>query len=138
MKSSVTWHRIEGVLLRKMDSIRENVSHIPFFCHQWEERSFAYKGHVFPVCARCTGVYFGQISSLFFLPWNWSFSITLIIPFSLMIPMLADWSLQEYLNMTSNNVRRVITGYLGGVGFYGIGIFAVHNIFLWLRHLLFN
>lgn len=38
-------------------------------CHQMPERSFSYKGKQFPVCARCTGIFIGQLISyaLFFV-----------------------------------------------------------------------
>ncbi|MDO5151670.1 MAG: DUF2085 domain-containing protein, partial [Oscillospiraceae bacterium] len=29
-------------------------------CHQRPDRSFFYKGHQFPLCARCTGAVLGQ------------------------------------------------------------------------------
>jgi len=30
-----------------------------FICHQRPERSFVFRGHQLPVCARCTGLYVG-------------------------------------------------------------------------------
>lgn len=34
-------------------------------CHQLPERSFYWHGYQFPVCARCTGVYIGELLALF-------------------------------------------------------------------------
>ncbi|MBV1755609.1 MAG: DUF2085 domain-containing protein [Methanobacterium sp.] len=31
-------------------------------CHGLPERSFKIKGHMLPVCARCTGLYLGSFS----------------------------------------------------------------------------
>ncbi|TGM09654.1 DUF2085 domain-containing protein [Leptospira yasudae] len=118
-----------------MDSLRESLSHIPFFCHQWEERSFSYKGHPFPVCARCTGVYIGQCIAvcLSFLFWVQSIEIFLLL--ILIVPMGIDWSLQEFCGVESTNIRRFLTGFLGGFGFYGIGILILHSIFLFAHSL---
>lgn len=35
-------------------------------CHQWPEHSFAAAGQPFPLCARCTGTYFGAVLTLAF------------------------------------------------------------------------
>lgn len=35
---------------------------------------------------------------------------------SLLGVMLIDWSLQAFVNIPSTNMRRVITGFLGGLG----------------------
>ena len=80
-------------------------------CHQRPERSFFIKKHQFPVCARCTGVYLGQIIALSLvfiikIPWY--------IPPILLTPMGIDWSIQHFKKIESNNLRRFITGILGG------------------------
>lgn len=36
-------------------------------CHQWPEHSFAAAGQPFPLCARCTGTYFGALLVLGFI-----------------------------------------------------------------------
>jgi len=36
-------------------------------CHQWPEHSFAAAGQPFPLCARCTGTYFGAMLTLTFV-----------------------------------------------------------------------
>lgn len=82
-------------------------------CHQMPERSFFWKGYQFPVCARCFGVIIGHILgivSLFFI----EFSIVLSIAFLLL--MFFDWFLQYLGILESTNVRRLITGILGGFG----------------------
>jgi uncharacterized membrane protein len=36
-------------------------------CHQWPEHSFAVAGQSLPLCARCTGTYFGALLALAFI-----------------------------------------------------------------------
>lgn len=80
-------------------------------CHQRPDRSFFYKGHQFPVCARCTGVLLGQIvgvltSPFYTLSWN-------CISFFCFL-MFLDWYLQRMKIKESTNIRRLITGMLCG------------------------
>ncbi|MCW7503882.1 DUF2085 domain-containing protein [Leptospira paudalimensis] len=85
-------------------------------CHQLSERSFYYKGSQFPVCARCTGVIIGQIFALLSIiiqPIRFGF----IAYISLMLPALIDWSLQEFIQIKSNNFRRIVTGSFLGFGY---------------------
>jgi len=96
-------------------------------CHQIPERSFYYKGSPFPVCSRCTGVYIGYLI----------FPITLL--FLGLLPIyyyicgvaiiLIDWSLQNYLNIMSNNFRRLISGVLGGLSSIGLLYYVVYYIY---------
>ncbi len=98
-------------------------------CHQMPERSFFYKGHQFPVCARCTGVIIGQIlgaiSFAFFVLPNRAVSFLCFV-------MFLDWWLQRVGLLQSANLRRLITGILCG--------FAVGNTYVriicWLWRLL--
>jgi len=84
-------------------------------CHQLPERSFFYKGKQFPVCARCTGVFIGQLTALIIAPWkNTPSSVSL---FCLSI-MGIDWILQFLKLKESNNTRRLISGFLGGFGLF--------------------
>lgn len=86
-------------------------------CHQMPERSFFYKGKQFPVCARCTGVIIGQsIALLIGIFKDISFKESLLC----LAVMGSDWGLQESLIKESTNFRRLITGFLGGFGFYSI------------------
>lgn len=83
-------------------------------CHQLPERSFFIHGKQFPVCARCTGVFIGQLLSLFTIPFkiNWGFGIL-----GLSI-MGIDWLCQEVRIRESTNIRRLITGVIGGFGLF--------------------
>lgn len=93
------------------------------FCHSIPERCFVYKNRHLPICARCTGILFGGITSLIvFNIFNLGFSFpTSLI---LMLPMILDGGLQ-YLNyIFSNNNRRFVTGFIFGMG----TVIFTHNI----------
>lgn len=100
-------------------------------CHRMKERSFFYKGHQFPVCARCTGVFFGELTAILLL----FFKKLLSIPASVIMLFImgADWGLQELGIRESNNIRRLITGFLGGLGLFSIYINAIKEIFKFIK-----
>ena len=79
-------------------------------CHQLPERSFYLFNHQLPVCARCTGIYFGAFLGSFFArresPSPWYLVIALI-------PMALDGGTQ-LLFRESNNVLRLATGLIAG------------------------
>ncbi|MDE7311063.1 MAG: DUF2085 domain-containing protein [Eubacterium sp.] len=86
-------------------------------CHRMADRSFFYKGHQFPVCARCTGVCIGQLSAILI---NCLLSIPMHISILLLAVMGFDWGIQELKIKSSTNCRRLITGILGGFGMFSI------------------
>ncbi|MCQ2977460.1 MAG: DUF2085 domain-containing protein [archaeon] len=103
-----------------------------YICHRKPERSFFYKNHQFPVCARCTGFYISGIITILilklypidyqFISLNFSyysyFNIInlLLIGIALLIPCIIDGTTQYLNKRESNNILRIITGLLGGVG----------------------
>lgn len=80
-------------------------------CHQMPERSFFYKERQFPVCARCTGVFIGQVTAyiMFFI-----YTPPIDICAVGCIIMFIDWFIQFIGWLGSNNIRRLITGIIGG------------------------
>lgn len=90
-------------------------------CHRMPSRSFFYKGKQFPVCARCTGAYIGFLSAPLFIfdiiYINWFWTILLILPTTI------DGLTQAYMNRESNNILRVITGFM-----YGVGLMALASL----------
>ena len=85
-----------------------------FFCHKIPERSFFYKGKQFPVCARCTGLGIGYISSLLVLIILGMFQLW--IAFLLILPLAIDGTGQLFGKWKSNNIRRLLTGIPAGIG----------------------
>ena len=91
-------------------------------CHQRSDRSFFVKGYQLPICARCTGVLMGYVLALpIILFLKSSIWIYISIPFCVI--MFSDWYIQFLRIKESTNLRRFITGILGGIGI--ILIFAL-------------
>lgn len=82
-------------------------------CHQLPERSLYIKGKQFPVCARCTGAFLGYAFGgiLFFFV-----RFKIWVSFLFCAVMFIDWLIQYLGIAQSNNTRRVITGFLCGIG----------------------
>lgn len=80
-------------------------------CHQIPERSFFIRGRQFPVCARCTGVLVGNV-----LAYAMFFVYRLPIEFYILgcAVMFVDWYIQYIRIRQSTNIRRLITGIIGG------------------------
>ena len=93
-------------------------------CHQITERSFFYKNYQFPLCARCTGIFIGELIIapviIFVVGFN-----DIYVNLAFLTIMAIDGSLQ-YLNiLASTNIRRLITGLMAGfamTGLFFIGI----------------
>ena len=83
-------------------------------CHQMESRSFSFHGYQFPLCARCTGVFIGELAAI----------VLIIAGVRLQLIAIAagigimglDWLIQYLEIRMSNNIRRLITGTLCGTG----------------------
>lgn len=102
-------------------------------CHRKPERSFHINGYQFPVCARCTGFYIGMFLYfiyVYFFFVDYDFEL-LLFSFFLLIPSAIDGLSQFGGNRESNNVLRLITGLMGGLGL-GIIIKAL-KYFIYLQ-----
>ena len=101
-------------------------------CHQMPERSFFIKGYQFPVCARCTGVLIGELITIILIILG--IEINVFWSVTLLLIMGLDWFIQ-YINLViSNNIRRLITGTLGGVGL----TFMYYHFFIFIFNTLKN
>lgn len=85
-------------------------------CHQMPDRSFFYKGKQFPVCARCCGVFLGHLTAVFIFVGGRKLPAWLCG--MLMGIMGLDWTVQEIGLKESNNRRRLLTGFCGGLGLF--------------------
>ena len=98
-------------------------------CHQMPERSFFIKGYQFPLCARCTGILFGELLALpLWMVYHPSMFMTLF----LIVPMAYDGIFQYQFGMMSNNRRRLATGLLAGYGLMSFYMGAFMAIIRWL------
>lgn len=94
-------------------------------CHQRPDRSFFFRGHQFPVCARCTGVFIGQIIALIL---RFFIKPKLVICVDMSMILLIDWMIQYLKIKESTNFKRLITGILGGYGLFSIEIEIILRI----------
>ena len=87
-------------------------------CHRLLDRTFNIRGHYFPVCARCTGLYMGAFSYFTYVYFFYvQYTITLIIfAILIMIPTFYDGLTQFFGFRESNNLLRLFTGLFGGLG----------------------
>lgn len=99
-------------------------------CHQMPERSFFYKGYQFPICARCTGILLGYICAFIFLFLNIHIKLYLCIIF--IIPMTLDGLIQLFTSYESNNLKRLLSGFMAGLGF----IWIILNIVIYFIQLI--
>lgn len=84
------------------------------FCHRKPERSFFWKGKQFPVCARCTGIHIGYIAfPLFMLN---IFTLDIGWTLALIMPAYIDGLTQAFFKRESNNLLRLTTGLMAGIG----------------------
>lgn len=95
-------------------------------CHQRPDRSFFYKNKQFPICARCTGVIIGQILAITAFLLNFKLNLMISIVFCAI--MFCDWLIQKLKIKESTNIRRLITGLLGGYGYATIICIVVEFI----------
>ncbi|WP_423219805.1 DUF2085 domain-containing protein [Clostridium saccharoperbutylacetonicum] len=93
-----------------------------YSCHQIYERSFTFRGYQFPVCARCTGLFLGNILGVFLSIIK--IKINLKISLLLIFIMAFDGFLQLLKIKNSNNIRRLLTGFFAGIGY----VFILVNI----------
>ena len=67
-----------------------------------------------PLCARCTGILFGQLFSVPFAVLYHDVSpLVLLI---LVFPLILDGVVQYVTNYESTNLRRLLTGIMYGIG----------------------
>lgn len=93
------------------------------------ERSFFIKGKQLPLCARCSGIFVGYIIGIV-LACLVGYQKLLLLLALLMLPMIIDGGIQLLFKKESNNIRRFITGLLGGIGIIYL-LLAIHTFTVW-------
>ena len=83
-------------------------------CHQLPERSFFFRQYQFPICARCFGALLGEMIAI--IGFLFGFQLPFYADVIFMGIMFVDWFIQFIGIYESNNLRRLITGILGGFG----------------------
>ena len=101
-------------------------------CHQMPERSFFIRGYQFPVCARCTGVFLAFPFAVLFVAKRVKLVYSSIVMCGV---MFCDWLIQFLKIKESTNVRRFVTGFIGGLGFHYLYIRAIRRVILTVRDL---
>lgn len=104
-----------------------------FNCHQKEDRSMKLSLKIFKLCNRCLGIYIGILISPLISFINIHYAYYLL----LMIPLIIDGTLQYKTKYESNNVKRVLTGLLFGVGFIAL-LTIINYVFLQIALKLIN
>lgn len=82
-------------------------------CHQRPDRSFFVGRWQLPLCARCTGVLIGHLTGC---PTALRRRLSLWTALCCCEATLLDWTAQRLGIRESTNLRRLITGILGGFG----------------------
>lgn len=102
-------------------------------CHQMPERSFFIKGYQMPICARCTGVLISSTFAIIIFFW---YKPSILVSTLLCIIMFMDWLLQRVGIRSSTNIRRLITGLLGGYGFMTLQMYLYREIYIILSRMV--
>ena len=94
-------------------------------CHQKPDRSFFIGSYQMPVCARCTGVIIGYLAAIpIYVIKGFQLELSLIG----CLIILSDWLLQQLRVLESTNLRRMITGCMGGYGVMSLQLYILTGI----------
>jgi uncharacterized membrane protein len=84
------------------------------FCHRIKERSIWFFGLENYLCSRCLGILIGGLLGLILVIYQ--YQIEIIWSVLLILPLIIDGFLQALHYRESNNMLRLTTGFLFGVG----------------------
>ena len=86
------------------------------FCHRIPNRCLTIHGKTMPICSRCLGLIIGGIVSLFAIFFiSFSYILLFLSPL-LFLPLIFDGFTQLAKIRESNNILRLVTGLLAGIG----------------------
>ena len=95
-------------------------------CHQIAERSYFLNGNQMPFCARDLGIFFGIAVAVGLLTF-YRIKINPLFVIIALIPIGIDGGLQLVTNYESNNVLRLMTGFLAGAA---LAMLIAHFMFV--------
>ncbi|MCL4378815.1 MAG: DUF2085 domain-containing protein [Actinobacteria bacterium] len=113
-------------------------------CHQIPERTLFFGKILMPVCSRCSGIYIGFLISIIFLFLTFRKKESDLPPVYIMIlsimfilSAIVDGALSYLGVYETNNILRLITGYLFGSGIaiiiYPIFVYQYYKVSRWER-----
>ncbi|MFW6163924.1 MAG: DUF2085 domain-containing protein, partial [Planctomycetota bacterium] len=84
----------DGPNTRPDSTMHKTLKYVATFlsCHRIPNRCFSFRGHMFPLCARCTGVGCGQLLALAVIVGGLRIGVTTCL--CLMTVMFVDWFIQ--------------------------------------------
>ena len=96
------------------------------FCHRMPDRTIYIRDHPLPLCARCTGAFLG----IFSLPiFHWGIlDPNIMNTILLAVPATFDATTQYMEWRNSNNLLRLMTGFLLGCSLASLIVVIVRNI----------
>lgn len=94
---------------------------MPWLCHRDPERSLHFQGKTLPLCARCTGYYTGLFMTIILVViFRYLIAIPVVVVIIILLlsilPMALDGMSQQFRMKMSNNYKRVVTGFICGIG----------------------
>ena len=95
-------------------------------CHQIAERSYFLNGNQMPFCARDLGLFFGIAAAFGFVAF-YRFKINPILVLIALVPIGLDGGLQLVTDYESNNILRLLTGFLAGAA---LAMLIAHYLFV--------
>lgn len=108
---TIEWDTDIGpILFLNMESRRFGLC----FCHRRKDRSIWFFGLERIFCSRCLGILIGGIVGLACV--FYQYRIGLLWAVLLLLPLILDGLLQAFRYRESNNIIRLITGFLFGIG----------------------
>ena len=98
------------------------------FCNEKPDRAPHIGTFCFPLCWRCTMIILGLLVGVCLCVFACPGTIVGLLSSCLVIPCLIDGLLQTKTDYVSTNLKRILFGFVAGVGMF-IGTFTVCNLF---------
>lgn len=110
-----------------ISEIRRKVTHWPM-CNNKPKRTFIIFNYPLPLCSRCIGAIIGTLAASLINVKGYNEEWFLILNVFFLLPLIIDGLVQKYHSIESTNRRRIVTGFLFGLGMVFL-IQKIQNIF---------